>query len=1251
MMATIDPASARLTTNPYPGLEPFQEGEAERFFGRDEEVAELLRLAATHRFVSVLGVSGCGKSSLVRAGFIPLLRLGMGERLGGEWRIAVITPGRAPLKNLRRELSAGNDWPGTSFGLVELAQSRLEPGEKLLVFVDQFEELFTFRQESAARDGGNEAALFVNLLLRAAEQREQPIYLLLSMRSDYLGQAAQFRGLAEAMNHGHYLVPRMTRHQQQEAIERPLEGSGVTIHAALVQRLLNDSADQPDQLPVLQHLLKRLWEKRSTPDAIGMDDYLAAGGWASALDGDAEEVYGRFRGSTAEDEIRLLFQWITDKGTGLQPVRRPALFSELLEVTNAKPQDLRFIVRAFQERDLLRKTGADVGDDALIDLPHESVAWQWQRLRSWIDEEAESAARLRFIRDSAERKVHLTGSALREALGMKERLRSSPQWGARYLQDAAVTARVVDWIGSSRWAAKARNAALLILATLAVGALVVVQYQRGVTAQKLAESASARLLIETEAKKSAEESLKVTDGLLVATREAEVLATRERQRAEENAQAAEGQRLVALSRQLAAQATRQVEQQLDLALLLGTEATRIRDTTEARSSLLGALARSPAISFTSDSAGGHLAFQPGGETLVSVGDRVVRWDTSGQQASPGSPIPHGSDISSLALSTDGQTVALGRPDGTIVFWDVEAGRELGQPVKGHEQGPYAMAFSADNKKLVSISSEYGGTLVGCSVPGRKPIGQPLIVGSQLVSLALSPDGGMLAAGMHDYSVVLWDLRTGIRVPTPLKGHGAAVSSIAFSPDGKLVASAGGADATIRIWSVSTQQLVGAPLTGHTADVKKVVFSPDGQILASGSSDKSVRLWDVRTRAPVGLPLRKHTAAVTDLAFSPDSRLLASASEGGTLVLWDRQPLADPLRGQDDRVYSAAFSPNGQILASSPGDDPGLLLWNVKTRRKIGQPIAGIGPVAFSPDGKTVACSSLAGILLSDVATQKPKGPPLPSPYGGLLVSLGFSPDGKTLAAGDIGMVLFWDLEQRKPLGSPLDKPLIAALHVDEEPAETRMGAAAVGDVVFSPDGKILASGAGDGTVILWDVATRRMAGDPLGSRARWASLAFSPDGRTLAVASREKPANPRRGENSVTLWNVATRRAIGRLEPASGPVAFSPDGRFIASSSQDDAIWLWDVETEQTLAWPLRGHTLSVNSLAFSPDGALLASTSGDETVILWDVALRSWQERACAAAGRNLSRLEWERFVRGTPYRRTCPDLPEPEESISPPR
>jgi hypothetical protein len=253
--------------NPFRGLLPFEEEHAALFFGRDREIADVAARLEQRRLLAVTGVSGSGKSSLVMAGVIPMLRAGLVPKLGTRLHVAVMKPRGGPLHELQQKLSAalGREITAealtrTTYGLVD-AVKPLDNDEGLLIVVDQFEEIFLYRKERLGIDGGAGADRFVALLLRAAEQAEVPIYVLLTMRSDFLGECAVFRGLPEALNEGHYLVPKMTRHQLQEAIEGPLEAIGAEIHPSLVQRLLNECEEEPDYLPVLQHLLRRMFEE------------------------------------------------------------------------------------------------------------------------------------------------------------------------------------------------------------------------------------------------------------------------------------------------------------------------------------------------------------------------------------------------------------------------------------------------------------------------------------------------------------------------------------------------------------------------------------------------------------------------------------------------------------------------------------------------------------------------------------------------------------------------------------------------------------------------------------------------------------------------------------------------------------------------------------------------------------------------------------------------------------------------------
>ncbi len=287
--------------------------------------------------------------------------------------------------------------------------------------------------------------------------------------------------------------------------------------------------------------------------------------------------------------------------------------------------------------------------------------------------------------------------------------------------------------------------------------------------------------------------------------------------------------------------------------------------------------------------------------------------------------------------------------------------------------------------------------------------------SAVYSVAFSPDGKTLASGSADKTIILWDL--GTRQPIDTLSNGPAVACLAFSPDGKTLA-AGTWDRNIILWDVGTRQPIGPPLTGHTDAVFNVAFSPGGKTLASASGDKTITLWDLATRQPLGLPLTGHGNWVSSLAFSPDGKTLASASGDTTVIFWDvasRRPLGPPLAAHQGPVLSLAFSPDGKTLASG-SDDKSIILWEVKKRQprsRLREPCSAVLSLAFHPDGKTLAAGTLEEtIILLDVATGQTIGAPL-ARHDSAVLGLAFSPDGKTLASSSQDKtVLLWDLAEK-----------------------------------------------------------------------------------------------------------------------------------------------------------------------------------------------------------------------------------------------
>lgn len=445
--------------NPFPGLRPFRSDEHHLFFGREEQTAALLQLLRTNRFLAVVGTSGSGKSSLVRAGMIAELHGGTMTQAGSTWEVMLLRPGGSPIENLARAFVEADLYDAkdastlprllatlnrSRFGLVEaMKQSEVfEPGTNLLVVVDQFEELFRFRQQGV--DSEETAAAFVNLLLTASEQSECSIYIAITMRSDYLGDCSEIPGLAEAVNDGEYLIPRLLRDQKRDAVEKPIGVGGAKISPLLVQRLLNDVGDDPDQLPVLQHALMRMWDVWSAgidhSRPIEFSDFEATGGLGAALSNHADEIYDSLPDDHHRHVCEKIFKTLTEKGEDNRGIRRPTRLVQLQTIAAADRDTIITVLEAFRVAGvtfLMPGAEVELRDKTVLDLSHESLMRCWQRLRGWVEEEAQSARIFRRLLDTA--RLWSDGKAglfrdpdLQIALSWREQEAPNAEWAELY---------------------------------------------------------------------------------------------------------------------------------------------------------------------------------------------------------------------------------------------------------------------------------------------------------------------------------------------------------------------------------------------------------------------------------------------------------------------------------------------------------------------------------------------------------------------------------------------------------------------------------------------------------------------------------------------------------------------------------------------------------------------------------------------------------------------------------------------------
>ena len=453
--------------NPFPGLRAFEEDEDILFFGREKQIDELLTKLRTSRLIAVIGSSGSGKSSLVKSGLIPSLQSGFMSGRGSSWRICSFRPGSDPIGNMAKSLVTPmfteNDIEeaeniDTLVAITESILRRNTSGladafkqsskaniDNLLILVDQFEEIFRFRKfENESKQVKKDSITFINLLLAATKQSDLPIYVVFTMRADFLTDCTDFRGLPEAINEGSYLVPKMTREERREAIVGPISVANSKINQHLLNQLLNDVGDNQDQLPILQHALMRtyeFWKQKNNPTAeIELNDYEAIGTMKYAISQHAEEAYAELKTDDERKICELIFKTLTDSTSDARGIRRPSKMSELCEITNASFEEVAHVIEIFRKEGrafLMPPHNTTLSKNSIIDISHESIMRVWERLINWLEEEKQSSITYTRLSEASNLYELGNGGLLRDpelqiAWRWKESQNPNAKWASRF---------------------------------------------------------------------------------------------------------------------------------------------------------------------------------------------------------------------------------------------------------------------------------------------------------------------------------------------------------------------------------------------------------------------------------------------------------------------------------------------------------------------------------------------------------------------------------------------------------------------------------------------------------------------------------------------------------------------------------------------------------------------------------------------------------------------------------------------------
>jgi hypothetical protein len=985
----------KIAPNPFPGLRPFDVEESHLFFGREGQSDEVLMKLTDNKFVAVIGASGSGKSSFLYCGVIPILYGGFNTSTGSNWNVVVTRPGSSPMDNLGEALLKSNvDYVvadpeekqvrrkivstllrSSSLGLVEaISQTKSSINQNVLILVDQFEELFRFKKSEEGTSTINESLAFVNLLSEAARQKDVPIYVAITMRSDFIGDCAQFPELTKYINDSHYLIPQMTREQKRLAIVGPIAVGGGKIAPRLLQQLLNDLGDNPDQLPIMQHALMRTWsywtDHKEGEEPIDLRHYEAIGRMEEALSQHANEAYDDL--TEKQKEIcQIMFKSLTEKGgESAHGIRRPTRLGVIAAIANTTEDEVMKVVETFRKpgRSLLMPpTGIQLTSNTVVDISHESLMRIWVKLKMWVEEESESVQMyLRLSEASAMYQLGKTGlwrpPDLQVALNWYDKNKPTLDWAQRYdpaferaivfletSKKAFETEQRIKEMMQKRTLRRTRIVALI----LAFAAIMSIGIGIWAITQKV--EADKQKVLALQAQKEATES----ERLALIAKDAAVQAQKD----------AEEQKLIALAaKDEAVKAQKDAEAQKLIALAAKDEALREKERADEQRVRAEASEKESKVQTQIALAAKEQAEKARKEAtnlrLLSIAKSMA--------------------VKSVSLTADTARKAL-LAQQAYNFHTANGGNK-------HNHDIYEGLYFA----LKTLEKEEYNALAGHTDAIR--------------SIVYSKNGKDMYTAGSDGKILKWDMTKEVKTPVTVFAHGFIYRAIDVSPDEKWLLACGDVN-YIQLFDITQEIPQPIQLKGHKGIVWTASFTPDNKGLISAGSDSSVIYWDIEAKKPN--LVYKGKSKIKHVEVNQKGNYIAVGNEKGQVILLDRNNNYAESVIVDHKgkiVHSLAFSNDGNFIVS--GDETGLIkVYNIAEHKVVAVLVdhkARINDIEFSSDNKLMATASFDGTVRLWDFNNLNEEPLIFRDHDMWVWSVGFSHDGNKLFAGCVdNLIRVW----------------------------------------------------------------------------------------------------------------------------------------------------------------------------------------------------------------------------------------------------